>query len=857
MNSNNDAFPPGWLPAPIRPGFLSSFHGIHLKSWLGQGGMGMVFRAVCDEDFWEEVDDDIQDACAKFEGIQFKGRSTVAVKILKPEFQGTRIARRHFEKEARMMSRLNHPNLLPVIAMGEVGEVSYFVTPLLDSGSLAGLLDVDHLMEPGSVRDLVLQMGRALAYCHGRDVLHRDVKPSNILRDSQGVWRLCDFGLARTSFSDTFIDPQKVFPKGTAAYLSPKMARGESEHQQGDVYSLGAVLYEALVGEPPYAGLNPALILQKIQSEPPPSILDRQPKADPVLVAIAERAMARLPEERYASMQEMVTDLEHWGTPEAEGILQRPKPQRWTSKISRTSVVSKAIGGFFRNRYVRAALILALGWLGFSEFRKATEFRLEAVQEIENSDVSKWGGVRHGNWRNDDKEELFIYDNGQRLLKIYNNLGYDYDSRQFSTVPRRYDFRSLVDLNGDGQMELAFERVDEDLTVGVDFYNQHFNLIKSLTTSGAKYTDGKAEPYWNTTGFQLIENIDDDPGLEVLVTVNSGFELSPRKLVCFDLESGMEEWSYESGPWLSGVSFARDPSSGKGFVSFTGQSLNNGAVGPDGLSDDEPMLYLITGDGQLLWTQSLLPPLRSDALQCYTKSQLLDFDADGTLELVALSYKARYHEDAPGFGRVCLYSLDGSLERIYQLDSSTDGEFAVGDASPKSPGLELAVIDHDGYFHLLDSELGLIRRSQLFVVPTETSYLSAKVLAPADLNGDGSKEWSGVFCLISFESEYRSGSKEDAPNEYTFTDFTAVVFDSEGNLLVDQLFDKEWNQGGNSPLSVRLADFGATGQMRMIYPGNTLQVLELKGGVRSWVRSWPVWDMFAPLNTDSGELVKR
>jgi len=122
-------------------------------------------------------------------------------------------------------------------------------------------------------------------------------------------------------------------------------------------------------------------------------------------------------------------------------------------------------------------------------------------------------------------------------LKIYNNLGYDYDSRQFSTEPRRYNFRSLVDLNGDGQMELAFERVDEDLTVGVDFYNQHFNLIKSLTTSGAKYTDGKAEPYWNTTGFQLIENIDDDPGLEVLVTVNSGFELSPTQIERFKVQN--------------------------------------------------------------------------------------------------------------------------------------------------------------------------------------------------------------------------------------------------------------------------------------------------------------------------------
>lgn len=857
MNSNNDAFPPGWLPSPIRPGFLSSFHGIHLKSWLGQGGMGMVFRAVCDSDFWEDVDDSIRDACANFEGIRFNGRSTLAVKILKPEFQGARIARRHFEKEARMMSRLNHPNLLPVIAMGEVGEVSYFVTPLLDSGSLAGLLDADHLMEPGNVRDLVLQMGHALAYCHGRDVLHRDVKPSNILKDSHGVWRLCDFGLARTSFSDTFIDPQKVFPKGTAAYLSPKMARGESEHQQGDVYSLGAVLYEALVGEPPYAGPNPSVILQKIQSEPPQSILDRQPEADPILVAIAERAMARLPEERYASMQEMVADLERWGTPEAEGILRRPRPQRWTAKTSRTSVISKAIAGFFRNRYVRAALVLVLVGICFIEFRKATQYRLESVQEITNSEVIKWGSMLHGNWRQDSREEIFIYDNDERLLKIFNNQGQKFSFHEFSNIPKRYELKNLVDLNKDGQMELAFERVDEDLTVGIDFYNQQFNLIKSLTTSGAKYTDIKAEPYWNTTIFHLAENIDDDPGLEVLMTVNSGYEHAPRKLVCFDYKSGQEKWSYESGPWLDGVSFARDPASGSGYVSFTGQSLDNGAVGPDGLGDDKPTLYLMSSAGDLLWTKDLVPPQMADALQCYSHSRLVDLDEDGTLELLAISYKAFYHENGVGFGSLRLYNLEGDLERVYKLESSTEGMFAIGDASPERPGLELAVVDHDGYFHLLDSELKLIRRSRLFIPPTENSYLAAQALAPADLNGDGLKEWSGVYCLVTFASEYRSGSKEDASNEYSFTNFTAFVLDENGEQVVDQLFDKDWNQGANYPLFAQLADLGATGQMRLMYPGNALQVLELRGGFRSWMHSWPVWELFEFFEKDTGELARR
>lgn len=107
------------------------------------------------------------------------------------------------------------------------------------------------------------------------------------------------------------------------------MAQGESEHQQGDVYSLGAVLYETLVGHPPYTGESSFAIFQKIQTEPPKAIKDQRPDADPVLIAITERAMARFPEERYASVQEMVADLELWGTPEAELILQRPSPRRW------------------------------------------------------------------------------------------------------------------------------------------------------------------------------------------------------------------------------------------------------------------------------------------------------------------------------------------------------------------------------------------------------------------------------------------------------------------------------------------------------------------------------------------------
>lgn len=167
----------------------------------------MVFKAVCDEEFWEDVDASELAAFSGFTGLNPGARSELAVKVIRPEFARDTRARRYFSREANVMSRLRHPNILPVFSMGALGEIAYFVMPYVESGSLASSMDPDSLMSAQDVHQLALQMARALEDCHRRDVLHRDVKPSNILKAGPDHWLLCDFGLARTSFNDSFIDP--------------------------------------------------------------------------------------------------------------------------------------------------------------------------------------------------------------------------------------------------------------------------------------------------------------------------------------------------------------------------------------------------------------------------------------------------------------------------------------------------------------------------------------------------------------------------------------------------------------------------------------------------------------------------
>jgi serine/threonine protein kinase len=255
-----------------------------LEKLVGSGGMSNVFRA--------------HDRLLE---------RTVALKILHEQYTRDEDYVERFRREARAVAQLAHPNIVTVIDRGEQDSRQYIVFEYIDGENLKELASRGPLDPHDAIR-LALQVARALAFAHERGLVHRDVKPQNVLLNDDGQAKVTDFGIARSL--DVHGVTQTGTVLGTSDYIAPEQARGQKVDPKTDIYSLGAVLYELLTGEVPYAGDNFVTVAMRHVNEPPPSVLDRRPDCPLRLDLAIQRAMAKDPDERYASMDEFCTELE-------------------------------------------------------------------------------------------------------------------------------------------------------------------------------------------------------------------------------------------------------------------------------------------------------------------------------------------------------------------------------------------------------------------------------------------------------------------------------------------------------------------------------------------------------------------
>lgn len=267
---------------------------------LGRGGMGIVFGAR-----------------------QVALKRDVAIKMLLADRGASESQIARFRGEAEAVARFQHPNIVQIFEVGEVQGSPYCVLEYVDGGTLAGRLKSDPV-SPADAAPLVEQLARAVHYAHQRHILHRDLKPGNILLTQDGTPKIADFGIAKNLDDDTgqTRDGDVV---GTPKYMAPEQARGEQAGlgPHTDVYALGVILYEMLTGEVPFTGANTIEVLNKVrEAEPVPPRL-KQPKVPVDLETICLKCLRKSPADRYSSALMLAQDLERFQN--GEPILAKPE----------------------------------------------------------------------------------------------------------------------------------------------------------------------------------------------------------------------------------------------------------------------------------------------------------------------------------------------------------------------------------------------------------------------------------------------------------------------------------------------------------------------------------------------------
>jgi serine/threonine-protein kinase len=256
-----------------------------LEELVGTGGMSSVYRAY--DKLLERH---------------------VALKVLHEQFTRDGDYVERFRREARSVAQLSHPNIVTVIDRGEQDGKQFIVFEYCAGENLKTLLEREGPLPEREAVEIVLQVARALGFAHEHGIVHRDVKPQNVLLNGDGETKVTDFGIARSLEVHGGLT-QTGTVMGTSDYISPEQARGGRVTSESDVYSLGAVLYELLTGEVPFPGDNFVAVAMRHINEPVPSVRAKRPDVSPRLDAAVSRAMAKDPRDRFRSMDELCRDL--------------------------------------------------------------------------------------------------------------------------------------------------------------------------------------------------------------------------------------------------------------------------------------------------------------------------------------------------------------------------------------------------------------------------------------------------------------------------------------------------------------------------------------------------------------------
>jgi eukaryotic-like serine/threonine-protein kinase len=256
-----------------------------LESRIGAGGMSTVYLAL-DETLQRQV----------------------AIKLMNREVTSESDQLERFRREARAVAQLSHPHVVGVIDAGEDEGRPYIVFEYVEGETLKERIRRQGRLPIAEAVAYAIEIARALGAAHARHIVHRDVKPQNVLIDEEGSAKVTDFGIARTLDEDGLTADGRVL--GTTDYVAPEQALGQDVTGQSDLYSLGIVLYEMLTGEVPFKGEGQVAVAMKHVREMLPDVQSKRPEVSAALAAVVDRAAAKRQEDRYADDAELIADLE-------------------------------------------------------------------------------------------------------------------------------------------------------------------------------------------------------------------------------------------------------------------------------------------------------------------------------------------------------------------------------------------------------------------------------------------------------------------------------------------------------------------------------------------------------------------
>jgi beta-lactam-binding protein with PASTA domain/tRNA A-37 threonylcarbamoyl transferase component Bud32 len=257
-----------------------------LEGRIGQGGMAVVYS-----------------------GVDTVLRRRVAVKVLREQLAADADFVQRFYTEAQHAAKLSHPNIVNIYDVGREGENYFIVMELVDGATLGEMIEKDGALPEPVAIDFAAQICSGLAYAHRQGLLHRDVKPANILITKDDVVKLSDFGIARAVTTQTMTMTAPGLVMGSVYYLSPEQAQGHELRETSDLYSLGVVLYQMLTGKLPYTGESPVTVALKHVSSPIPSLDAEDVPISPALAAIVRKLLQKDPSDRFQSAVEVAKAL--------------------------------------------------------------------------------------------------------------------------------------------------------------------------------------------------------------------------------------------------------------------------------------------------------------------------------------------------------------------------------------------------------------------------------------------------------------------------------------------------------------------------------------------------------------------